>query len=67
MKPPTNKNLRDSISHSLDALEMLSFNDGFEAAANALDELSDIKHNQGDHLAAEVLRWAASELRGDNA
>jgi hypothetical protein len=67
MKPPTNKNLRDAISHSLDALEMLSFNSGYEALANALDELSDIKHNQGDHLAAEVLRWAASELRGDNA
>tara|TARA_R110000796_G_scaffold34853_2_gene89729 strand:+ start:2286 stop:2489 length:204 start_codon:yes stop_codon:yes gene_type:complete len=67
MTMPSSKNLRDSISHSLDAVEMLSFNDGFKAAANALDELSDIKHNQGDHQAAEVLRWAAMELRGDNA
>jgi protein-arginine kinase activator protein McsA len=67
MKMPTNKNLRDAISNSLDALEKLSFNDGFEAAANALDELSEIKHNQNDHETAGVLRWAASELRGDNA
>jgi hypothetical protein len=67
MTTKTSGKMREAIDHSLDAIEMRSFNDGFEAAANALDELSDIKHNQGDHLAAEVLRWAASELRGDNA
>lgn len=64
---PTNENLRDAISHSINAVELLSFNDGFEAAANALDELADIKHNQNDHETAGVLRWAASELRGENA
>ena len=60
-------NPRDSISHSLDALEMFNFNQGFEAATDGLDELSNIKHNQGDSIAAEVLRWAAKELRGENA
>jgi len=58
--------MRDAIVHSLDALEMISFNQGFEAATNGLDELSDIKHNEGDTTAAEVLRWAAKELRGEN-
>ena len=60
------KSMRSAIESSLDALEMIDFNNGFEAASNALDELSDIKHNQGDTTAAEVLRWAAKELRGEN-
>jgi hypothetical protein len=46
---------------------MVAFNQGFEAATNALDELSDMKHNQGETDAAEVLRWVAKELRGENA
>lgn len=58
--------MRSSISYSLDALEMINFNNGFEAATNALDELSDQKHNNADPLAAEILRWAAKELRGEN-
>jgi hypothetical protein len=61
------KGIRTSVEHSLDALEMLAFNQGFEAATNALDELSDIKHNFDDLVTAEVLRWAAKELRGENA
>lgn len=58
--------LRDSIENMLDVLEMAGFNDGFEAALNAIDELSNIKHNEGDSVAAEILRWTAKELRGDN-
>jgi hypothetical protein len=46
---------------------MAAFNDGFESAINALDELSNALHNNNDTEGAEVLRWAASELRGDNA
>jgi hypothetical protein len=61
------KGIRTSVEHSLDALEMLAFNQGFEAATNALDELSDIKHNFDDLVTAEALRWAAKELRGENA
>ena len=59
--------IRTAVEHSLDALEMLAFNQGFEAATNALDELSDIKHNFDDLVTAEALRWAAKELRGENA
>ena len=61
------RSMRSAIESSLDALEMINFNNGFEAATNALDELSDQKHNEGDTTAAEILRWAAKELRGENA
>jgi hypothetical protein len=59
--------MRKAISSSLDALELIDFGDGFEAAIDGIDELSNLKHNEGDTLAAEILRWAAKELRGENA
>lgn len=34
--------MRSSISYSLDALEMINFNNGFEAATNALDGRSSV-------------------------
>jgi hypothetical protein len=46
---------------------MSGFNDGFEAAINAIEELSNQLHNTNDKLGAEILHWAAAELRGDNA
>jgi hypothetical protein len=58
--------VRSSIDHTLDLLEMASFNEGFETAVNALDELSNQLHNNDDPQGAEVLRWAAKELRGEN-
>ena len=61
------KKLRQASDLALDSLEMASFSEGFETATNGLDELSDIKHNAGDKVAAEILRWAAKELRGENA
>lgn len=61
------KLLRQSLDHATDSLEMVAFNDGFEAATFGLDEMSDQKHNAGDSVAAEILRWAAKELRGENA
>lgn len=51
---------------AIDRLEMAVFNQGFEAAINGLDELSNTKHNEGDGIAAEVLRWAVKELKGEN-
>lgn len=39
---------------------------GYNAAVEMIDELSNQKHNEGDTVAAEVLRWAAKELRGEN-
>lgn len=59
--------IRQSLEHELDKLEMASFNEGFEAAINGLDEISNALHNDGDTERAEVIRWAAKELRGDNA
>lgn len=59
--------IRRSLEHELDKLEMASFNEGFEAAINALDEISNALHNDGDTERAEIIRWAAKELRGDNA
>jgi len=59
--------LRQAAESTLDALELLSYTEGFEAATNALDELSDIKHNFDEVQLAEILRWAARELRGENA
>jgi len=61
------KRLRAAADSTLDALELLSFTEGYEAATIGLDELSDIKHNEGDKNAALILRWAAKELRGENA
>ena len=61
------QDMRKAISSSIDALELIDFGNGFEAARDGLDELSDLKHNAGDKVAAEILRWAAKELRGENA
>lgn len=58
--------LRSAIDNSLNALEMVSFNNGFEAAVDGLDELSNKAHNEGAIGIAETLRWAAKELRGEN-
>ena len=57
---------RKGVDHHIDLLEMTAFNLGFEACLHALDELSDIKHNRDELIAAEHFRWAAKELRGDN-
>jgi hypothetical protein len=59
--------IRSSVEHSLDMLEMSAFNQGFEAAINAVDELSNELHNTNDKTGAEILRWVAKELRGENA
>ncbi len=64
MKP--NAEMRKAIAHSLDALEMISWNGWFEAAIDAIDEMSNELHNKGEQLPAEILRWAAKELRGEN-
>jgi hypothetical protein len=56
-----------AVQHSLDALAMISFNDGFEAAIESVEELSNQEHNSGNKATAEILRWLAKELRGENA
>ena len=59
--------IRQSLEHELDKLEMANFNEGFEAAIDALDEISNALHNDGDTERAEVIRSVAKELRGENA
>lgn len=61
------RDMRKAIDHSLNALEMIVFNSGYEACVEGIEELSDLKHNAGDTVAAETLRWLAKELRGENA
>ena len=61
------QDMRKALASSLDALELINFGDGFESAIDGLDELSNLKHNAGEQVAAEILRWAAKELRGENA
>jgi hypothetical protein len=58
--------IKGAISNAIEALELIVWNRGFEAAANLLDELSNELHNQGQTSEAETLRWAAKELRGEN-
>lgn len=57
---------RETINVALDQLEMLSFNKGFEACLDGLDELSNQAHNKGNTALAEALRWAVKELNGEN-
>jgi hypothetical protein len=60
------KDMRSAVDHSLDALAMINFNEGFEAAINAIDEFSNEAHNTGQKAAAEILRLVVKELRGEN-
>ena len=58
--------IKGAISNAIEALELIVWNRGFEAATHLLDELSNELHNQGQTAEAETLRWAAKELRGEN-
>lgn len=60
------KGARQAVERDLDLLEMSNFNEGFEAAINALDEMSDREHNIGNTVTAEILRKAVKELLGEN-
>jgi hypothetical protein len=60
------KTAESKATIAIEQLTMIAWNAGFESASDALDELSNELHNKNDKLAAEVLRWAAKELRGEN-
>jgi hypothetical protein len=60
------KAAESKASNAIEQLSMIAWNAGFESATDALDELSNELHNKGDNLPAEILRWAAKELRGEN-
>jgi len=59
-------NFRKDIAPVMDKLGFQAYGLGYNAAVEMIDEMSNAKHNQGDTIAAEVLRWAAKELRGEN-
>lgn len=60
------ENFRKDIAPVMDKLGFQAYGLGYNAAVEMIDEMSNMKHNQGDTIAAEVLRWAAKELRGEN-
>jgi hypothetical protein len=50
---------------SAERLALSAYSKGFDAAAEMIDDLTNQKRSKGDHIAAEVLAWAANELRGE--
>jgi hypothetical protein len=58
---------KQQVDRQIDLYGMAQFSRGFEACIEALEELSNQKHNEGLKETAEVLRWAARELLGENA
>ena len=60
------KSLRTEIDRIIDHVEMHSFNQGYEGCLQALDEISNRLHNEGETAAAEVLRNAVKELLGES-
>ena len=61
-----NESLRKDLDSTVDKIEMASFNQGYEAAINAIDEISNGLHNDGEKTMATVLDWLSKELRGEN-
>ncbi len=58
--------LREGIDRLIDQVAMTEFSRGFDACIEAIDELSNSEWNKGRAATAEVLRWAARELNGEN-
>ena len=59
-------NFRQEADAELERLGYAAFQLGFEHATEMLDEISNREHNKGNTYAAEDLRKAAKELRGEN-
>jgi hypothetical protein len=57
---------RREVDRIIDKVEMASFNNGFESALDAIDELSNQLWNDGKPTEAEALRSAVKELKGEN-
>ena len=56
---------RKTIEYDLDTLEFVSFSEGFESAIEYVDQASDRFHNEGRTHVAEILRYLAKEMRGE--
>lgn len=57
---------RNHVDSELERLAYAAYQLGFEHATEMLDEISNREHNKGNTYAAEDLRKAAKELRGEN-
>lgn len=57
---------RNQVETELERLAYAAYQLGFEHATEMLDEISNREHNKGNTYAAEDLRKAAKELRGEN-
>jgi soluble cytochrome b562 len=57
---------RREVDRIIDKVEMASYNKGFEAVLDALDEISNRLWNDGKKTEAEALRSAVKELKGEN-
>ena len=57
---------RNQVDSELERLAYAAFQLGFEHATDLLDEISNREHNKGNTYAAEDLRKAAKELRGED-
>lgn len=57
---------RNQVDTELERLAYAAYQLGFEHATEMLDEISNREHNKGNTYAAEDLRKAAKELRGEN-
>jgi soluble cytochrome b562 len=57
---------RREVDRIIDKVEMASYNKGFEAVLDALDEMSNRYWNEGAVGYAECLRKAVKELKGEN-
>ena len=62
-----NEPMRGAVDSAINALEILSFAAGWEAAASVLEEWSQIKKDENDPVAADLFQWGANELRDANA
>lgn len=57
---------RREVDRIIDKVEMASYNKGFEAVLDALDEISNRYWNEGAVAYAECLRHVIKELKGEN-
>lgn len=55
-----------SITKEIERLAYSSYQLGYEAAVNVVDELSNQAWNEGQRDKAELFRWLAKELKGEN-
>ena len=55
-----------SITSEVERLAFSSYQLGYESAVNVVDEWSNHYWNKGEKDKAELLRWLAKELKGEN-